>query len=272
MTPSVPVSPPNKNRSLIDALEQRRLSEAAPDPLPVRVAVALIRREERLFQPRQLIEAHLSDLRQALGRSRELDALTVLQVGADPFVIDGHHRLTTYERAKTTDPIPVQYFTGTVAEAVLEAGRLNHKAKLPMDNRARMNRAWQLVRLGCFTKREEREGSGVSDGQVAEMRRVLKALGEEADGHGEWWSALRAFKGMATADLDEAALKERLEAQAADYSNRLYKEFGTKLTANPELAAMALGMHFGRNLPGLISYLRRCSGALAGDGDEDGDF
>lgn len=72
------------------------------------------------------------------------------------------------------------YFTGSVEEAVLQAGRANSKAKQPMTNTERQDFAWRLVRLGSYTRNQVAEAAGVSLRQVATMREVLKELGEDA--------------------------------------------------------------------------------------------
>ena len=56
----------------------------------------------------------------------------------------------------------------------------------------------------------------------------------------------------------------------AVYADRLSKMFGTKLPGNPEVAARALSIHFGRRLQDLANALRD---HLPGpEGDENSDF
>lgn len=258
-------------QALIGALEERQGSEPAPAGLPDHLPPKAIKRLEALFQPRALAESHLSELRQVLGRGAVFDPLLIFQVGTDPYVIDGHHRLTAYERAKVTAPVPVRYFAGTVRAAMVEAGALNHKAKLPMDNQARVNRAWRLVLLGGFSKREESEGSGVSESQVAKMRRAKKELGDAAGQYETWWRAHRAFMGLPTATLDDDELEAWIERQAGDYALRLRQQFGSKLTDNIEVAARTLEVYFGRRLPDLLAELRPITGA-ADEFESEADF
>jgi ParB-like chromosome segregation protein Spo0J len=134
-----------------------------PDTLPLASIVAM----PGLFQPRQEDERHISELLRAIRTRGEVEPLTVIQVGDKAVLIDGHHRLVAYGLAKATSAIPVRYFEGTLEEAVLEAGRANSKAKLPMTNRDRQNYAWRLVLIGTYSKKEIKDAAAVSDGQVA---------------------------------------------------------------------------------------------------------
>jgi ParB-like chromosome segregation protein Spo0J len=208
-----------------------------------------------LFQPRQIDERHIQELKRAIGIHGDLDPLLVMQVGPHAVLLDGHHRVAAYERAKVMEPVPVRYFEGSLEDAVLEAGRANSKAKLPMTTSQRNDYAWRLVVLGSFSKRQIREASGVSDGQVGIMRRAAKLLGEAAGEPKGWLQAMKRAKGLETTMTPED-MDEILDAQARQYADRLSREFGTKLANNAELAARALEIHFGRRLPELMGALR----------------
>ena len=118
-----------------------------------------------LFQPRgwqEEDEAHVQALVRALQRNgpgKLLDPVLVMFIGADLYVVDGHHRLAAYEAASVSGPVPVEHFHGTVQEAVLAAGRANHKDKLPMTTDERHNNAWRLP-----THRDDNTPEGLSCG------------------------------------------------------------------------------------------------------------
>ena len=139
------------------------------------------------------------------------------------------------------------YFEGTLDDAVLEAGRANTKTKLPVTAQERGDYAWRLVCIGTFSKAKIVEASGVSDGRIATMRRVMKSLGDAAFESKSWRHArlLATGRGLSMSDDERDQWKED---QAQRYADRLRKEFGTKLSNNPEIAAMALSIHFGRRL------------------------
>ena len=65
---------------------------------------------------------------------------------------------------------------------------------------------------------------------------------------------------------------EWLEAQAGDYARRLRDEFSGKLIANPELAARALSLYFGRKLPMIFRELRQHIAEVDAEDDEDSHF
>jgi len=195
--------------------------------------------------------------------------MTVVQVGADAVLIDGHHRFESYRLAGVVTPVPVRYFAGTVDEAVLEAGRANSRAKLSMSVQERMDYAWRLVRMGCFSKAKIVDAAVVSDGQVAEMRRVMKALGDEAFDCDVWLKARRLADGKAGMMPTDEEIEQRLELQAAIYADRMAKVFSTKLATNPTLAARTFHMYFGRKLPTLVECLGEYLPEVE---DDDGDY
>lgn len=236
----------------------KQLEEAwkpVEDELPDRLPISELEVMLPLFQPREMSEKHVEDLRKAIGNVKLLDAMLVLPVGGRRIIIDGHHRMQAYFRSATTEPVPVAYFRGTPHDAVLEAGRCNSKAKLPMDNQQRQNYAWKLVLVGGGSKAEICEASGVSLSQVAIMRRARKSLGDDAFSYSSWWKAQQFFSGTVGAlnqdDVD--AWKEELAAKWAD---RLAKSFSTTMAKHPEVAAIALSHYFGRKLPLVVAELQ----------------
>jgi ParB-like nuclease domain len=223
-----------------------------PDTLPLASIVTM----PALFQPRGEDERHISELVRAIKARGSVEPVTVIQVGGKAVLIDGHHRLAAYGLARATEAVPVRYFEGALEDAVLEAGRANSKAKLPMNNQDRQNYAWRLVLMGTYSKRQIMDAAAVSDGQVSVMRRVMKALGSAAYDTPSWWRAQRNAKGIAWQGIDDDERERRLEELAQDYADRLSKEFGSKLPNNPEVAARALSIHFGRRVEELACAMR----------------
>lgn len=221
---------------------------AQPAFLPPELSWSAITQEPELFQPRQIDEHHISELVRAIAMVGKLDAIIVIQVGQQAVLIDGHHRMAAYERAGVLDGIPVAYFTGGLEAAVLESGRANSKAKLPMSNTDRQNCAWRLVQLGCYSRIVTSLAAGVATGQVAIMRRVRTELGEDASAHATWGEARRAAAGAEGFTWSEDEVEAQKEALARSYADRMFTAFGNKLANNPEIAAMALDFHLGRKL------------------------
>ena len=103
-----------------------------------------------LFQPRQLAEHHLGALQRAIEAGGALEPILVWRAGTRTFLLDGHHRIEAYGRAGFTSEIPVRFFEGDAVAALVEAGKANSRAKLPMDTQERMNfevvPVWRAVR------------------------------------------------------------------------------------------------------------------------------
>lgn len=267
----------------LDAFEPSRplaeLKEKAkhpsPESLPEQLPWHAIKMLPGLFQPRGsdgTDEKHVQDLKRAVEIHGALEPVEVIWIGREPFLIDGHHRMIAYEQAKFGGLIPVKTFTGTVEAAVLAAGAANSKAKLPMDNQTRQNYAWKLVRLGGFTKAQTVTASGVADRQVGYMRRALKTLGPDAFLYDAWWEAHAKAKGSLKSDDPVDDDDAWLEAKAQDYADRLAKTFTTKLARNPEIAARALSIYFGRNLPEVVENLQHFVSKVVRDEDEASDY
>lgn len=253
-------------------MDLKELSEAdnppPPGPPPDRLPLRDITLRPELFQPRRgYDEQHVQELKRALAVHGVLDPVLLIRVGRSNVLVDGHHRIAAYEEARRKEPIPVRYFEGTLFEAVLEAGRANTKAKLVMTTQDRMDYAWRLTLLG-YSKRQTKEAAGVSDGQIAVMRRVRKTLGDTAPGLRSWWEARKEAAGEDPKGIADA--EEWVEAQAQHYADRLSKTFGNKLSTNPEVAARALSVHFGRRLGELLNELQAFAPDHERDDGDDG--
>lgn len=231
---------------------------------------------EALFQPRALAEHHLSGVVAAVKAGRTLPPLLVYRVGARVVLLDGHHRLEAYRRVRVATAVPVEFFKGTLQEAVLAARKANSTDKLPMSGRERLDDAWGLVKLGKHSKTQIVEALNVGEGTVAAMRRALKALGvEAADDCETWREARQQAEGKdGWTKMTEDEREARLAMIAEDWTRRIGKAVGSKMADNPELAAMALERYFGRRLPEVFRHLKDFVSEVDAEApaDEDGDF
>ena len=241
------------------ALLLAELQEKARKSPPVVLADALpissITQLPELFQPRGTDERHIQELVSALKRDGMLSPILVMPIGDEIYLLDGHHRMAAYAVARIADPVPIRQFTGTVEEAIVEAGKANSQAKLPMTTQERQNYAWRLVVLGAHSKSQIVAAASVSDGQVALMRRAKGCLGRDADVYPTWARAHSVYKGKTTELPLDADIEAWFEAQAQSYADRLAREFGNKLSANTEVAAKAMHVYFGRKLSDLVGEL-----------------
>jgi ParB-like chromosome segregation protein Spo0J len=261
---------PSFEPALLLAELKAKTRETPPHPLPDRLPLSAIKQIPELFQSRRMSERHISELVRAIQNFGVVEPVTVIQVGNEPVLIDGHHRLAAYALAKRTTDIPVRYFPGTLEEAILEAGAANSKAKLSMTTQERQDYAWRLELFGRYSKAEIAAAAGVSKSQVAYMRAAKRTIGDEAFSCRSWSQARRLAAGKnAYTGMDEEEREQWIEEQANKYADRLTKEFGNKLSNNPEVAAMALAIYFGRRLPEIHAELGQ---HLAEEDDCDDDF
>ncbi|WP_292418005.1 ParB/RepB/Spo0J family partition protein [Mesorhizobium sp.] len=238
----------------------RQLTEQFSGPAsgPLQLRLEAIETVPELFQPRGGIdERHVSELVKAIKAVGALDPVTVMVVESRTVLIDGHHRIEAYGAAQWSAPVPVRYFEGTPEEAVLVAGEANSKAKLPMDNADRQNFAWRLVVIDRHSKTEVARASGISEAQVAIMRRTKRALGERAGDFPSWFRARLAANGIEQdRNNDDDERDKWMDEVAERYADGMAKKFSTRLAHNPEIAAKALAKYFGRKLPEVYGFLR----------------
>jgi hypothetical protein len=104
-------------------------------------------------------------------------------------LLDGQHRRKAREEAGET-AIRVRAVEGTHEDALHWLGRENGHEALPLSGLERRNYAWRLVRETRLSRRDIVLAAKVSDGIVAEMRRVAKAFATVSDLQaapcGEW--------------------------------------------------------------------------------------
>ena len=222
----------------------------------VQILPRLITTRPELFQPRcfwsgSLDKEHVDDLTQRIESKGELDPPLVVKLGRKWVCVDGHHRLAAYRKTDKYDftsnyTITCEWFPGSVREAVDESIRRNDIAKLEMRPGDRYEAAWQRVVMGWGSKREIAHITNVSDGLIAEMRRVVntyeannsrgKELREKLRGGlaQHTWSAAK----IAYHNWDRSGWDAR-EA-GAKLAKRLRNSLHDRLTENPIVTAHAL--------------------------------
>ncbi|AKI02267.1 ParB-like nuclease [Hoeflea sp. IMCC20628] len=245
-------------------LEQLRQGTSISDLRSRSLTLDQIRTMPEVFQPRMSVpsEKHVSDLRSSLKSVRDLTPVLVLPLGEHAVVIDGHHRLEAY-RMEDRDEIPVEFFGGTVQEAILQSGAENSKTVMPLNLSQRTNWAWKLVRMVkpgdamgyLFSKRQITVSAAVSSGTVAAMRLAAKALGEDADEYPSWDLARQAWQDQETPEAYQPYGEEELEEQAQLIADRIARSIGTHRANNPEIMARGLTKFLGRNTPDVISEM-----------------
>jgi hypothetical protein len=237
----------------------------------VHLRPADIKTRPELFQPRGFYTCggldpdHVAKLTRRIGAKGELDPPLVVKLTRDWICVDGHHRIEAYQKQPGggwPGTISCHWFAGSVRNAVDESVRRNDIAKLEIRRGDKYEAAWQRVVLGWGSKREIRLITGVSDGLVGMMRRVVESHKAQDDAGRDFrarlrsikdatWSAARsAYLQLSTADYDE-------EEEARKLAGNLLNRMHGKLSENKRVTALALAL-YDPALPGpLASELHR---------------
>lgn len=163
------------------ALQERRDAARMPDPGCRMLPMAQVRTMPQIFQPRMsaVFEKHVSDLRTALRNVGDLASILVMPIDDHAVVIDGHHRLEAY-RLEDRSTIPVEFFVGSVLDALLRSGSENSKVTLPHSLEQRGNFAW----TGATEKRRRRPRLDLQSPRHQHLRRDLRGYRREHEASG----------------------------------------------------------------------------------------
>lgn len=246
---------------LAEALQQLTIQhEAAGNAgdLPKTLPCASIKAIPEVFYTRgkDWSEYQVGVMCKALHAGFDLEPILVIQIADATIVVDGHHRLEAYGRVKSASPVPVRYFPGTPSEALLEAVRCNAQSSIQMDGPQRQTCAWRLVLTRLYSKRDIAQASGVSLGQIGNMRVAARELGDAAMDLPTWFLAQKAWKGTSRPAMNEDERGLWVQQQAERGAEVLRTKFGMWLAKHPEIAAQALAIYFGRKLPEVYRELR----------------
>ncbi|MDH4451280.1 MAG: hypothetical protein QE265_11935 [Rhodoferax sp.] len=222
----------------------------APTPAPKKLPVDAIQRIPELFQPRNSDEwrsaAHINGLSSSSANAQQandaarMEAVLVFWVGDAWVCLDGHHRLAAAAKKKKTGAtIGVEVFSGTVQEAMMEATRRNSRNKLPMNEKDKTERAWQLFMSGAGTHKAIAEACGVAPKTIQRMAQAVKTHGttdetmEQLRGF-RWWQVRERTNPDAAGKLSFDEMKDGRIQRKAEV---LGKAIGTEA---PHIVAEAL--------------------------------
>lgn len=258
--------PQNTAKARKEALEEAEAILVRPKPTnatELRIAPSRIKTKPVLFQPRELSYGmrnvdpeHVKKLKRAAEIAEgALDPMLVIKLGKDWVCVDGHHRLAAYGEDHAA--VPCEWFAGTVREAVDQSMALNKKDKLPVPQQDRLEEGWKRTLLNQGSKREVRLLCGVSEGTVAQMRRVKEqAQAQDAGGKlfRERLGAASPKQGlqklMETSwsmaklmhlGVDDKEVSEELAA--ARLARRINARLTNTLSRDPEVTARALRLY-----------------------------
>lgn len=234
-----------------DILE--RICNGRPAPQqPARLPLGDIVMVPALFQPRSggewQSDAHLRTLAGSVNNAKELTgkaplkAVVVFWIGDAWACIDGHHRLAAVRgplRANRSATIGVEVFTGTLAEAMLEATRRNSETKLPMTDADRSERAWQLFLLGAGTHAAIGGACIVSTKSLQRMAQAVRRHGQTPEGASmlhemSWFQVRMLMNGEQKGAVD---MDTRMDEKVRRHAEALSKVIKSN---SPALVAAAL--------------------------------
>lgn len=169
-------------------IERIASGEPVPTPAPKRLPVDAIQRIPELFQPRGSDEwrstAHINGLSSSSANAKQandaakMEPVLVFWVGDAWVCLDGHHRLEAiFKKRKAGATISVEVFSGSVGDAMMEATRRNSRNKLPMNEKDKSERAWQLFMTGAGTHKAIAEACGVAPKTIQRMAHAVKKSG-----------------------------------------------------------------------------------------------
>jgi len=217
------------------------------------ISLRNIKTKTDVFQFRHLgtDEHHVNDLARVPDNGDPLDPLTLWEnpKTGEFFVVDGHHRLAAYKQAGWRRKVPAVVHNCDLQEARLLALRENGKTRLPLSPEERLDAAWRLVCLNCYSKRVEVKETGVGEGTVAKMRRTriaLIALTPDGDLPERWWEALDALRGGERRDYTDVERSSMIEAKTAELDAKIGKELGHMASRQIEAACAVVAKRLGR--------------------------
>lgn len=238
-----------------------QLEKGKPQPVkkPSMLTLGDVKLWPEVFQqrrpPKYASDAHIRALASKAKASPVgvLDPLTVWWDGRRWACIDGHHRMEAYREADVFQ-FPVVVFEGSLEEALVLSAKANTRDKLQMNSGEKSNAAWHLVVATSLSKAALAEASGVSESQVANMRRVKETLRGKGVGNLEdivWEAARRMAAGEdGTKEWDEDANEKR----AQEMATKLHKALGKGSFSKIELFARALEIYSPLLAAGLATY------------------
>jgi len=176
-------------------------------------------------------QQHINTLTGKLGDDRDLDPVLVARINGQLFLIDGHHRLNAYRKAKRTT-VPACIRDSTKKQATRASLVVNCDfVKLPMHKEQCRDAAWQYIAM--LTKRGQQELPksisrrdigrifGISHDTAATMVRTISKVNladfrSQACHPGTRWPHWKYVKGSTFRDAYKEAPKDICDQHRAE--------------------------------------------------------
>jgi hypothetical protein len=251
--------------------EENLVRPGGDDAKQVSLRLGEITTHPVLFQPRSFLSSRLGDsgeidqhwverLQRRIASIGELNPLTVVNLGGDWTITDGHHRCEAYRKNGWERPLKCVWFEGSAREAMDAAAQSSAELKLEASREDHEEECWKRVLIGGWTREQIRKICHVSPNLITRMNDVVAWYHNRASRN----ATVRAFR-VAYPDLKEcswftanlaylgATPTERTEEeQAQALARRLRTRFDLNsrhsLAKAPKITAMALE-RYDRKLP-----------------------
>jgi hypothetical protein len=226
-----------------------------------------------LFQPRAFLETradrqqavtdpeHVKDLETRIKLKGELKPMTVIKLGTEWTIIDGHHRLAAYKNCGWKKPLKCWWFDGSARQAMDEAASSSTEVKLTASRADRDEMAWQRVLIGGWRREDIRKLCCISPNLVTRMNDVVEWYNDKTVKTKERYDLRRlepdlkkvSWMQANLAYLGASAEEQSDEERAQTLARRMRERFDGKhsLSRNPKITAMALE-RYDRQLPGQL--------------------
>jgi hypothetical protein len=241
---------------------KQKIPQAKISGDPCRVKLGELTTIKALFQPRQrTYHDHVSNLRDALRISGDLDPISVWCVGDAKIPLDGHHSLEAYVEERRKD-IPVVPFAGTLEQALAVVGKENAKIRKSFTRDEKLDYALRLMKLCRLSKGKIKALAKVSDGSLGNMRRAFKELGVDEKGkpiimrYTTWREARAAWEGKIQHELTPEQIEAKFIEDVGRVVDSLSRHYGASLHKNTIKTAHALKDHFGALFPQLVGNMQ----------------
>lgn len=273
-----PIYPPHRRSP---AEFGRLTKKAAREPRgdqPERLPMSSIKQATGLFQPRYdsiayapgRSDGHVKGLARIVRAGRDLDPVTVVALGNEWFLVDGHHRLAAYAEAGRGGDyaVPVRIENSDLRGqarldwAIALSFADNQKSRLNISDADKADGAWRAVASGAEgSKRDLAATFGVSESTIANMRRVCGEI-EEAGGDQHMLMSWRSAK------LELARLQGTGQASDPEYAEKRKRIVAKHLrpVMDMGLAPGELAEALEAYSPGIVDQM-----ALARNADEEED-
>jgi len=276
------IKPLDTVKALRAAEAELERPESTGAPVFIHVAPQEIVERLELFQPRRpgwgtrtLEMSHVNSLKARIVRKGELDPPLVVKLAGKWTVVDGHHRLAAYAKAKYTAPIKCEWFAGTVREAMDASLSRNEKTHLRVDQGDKWEAAWLRTQLDWngddwrSSKAQVVTLTGCGEGTVAKMRQAFKrhynysrhgehhAIGEKLHNTLGPDLLIHTWSKVNRVLLDLSPKEFDASEAAAKLSGQLTRRMTNKLSEDPEVTAQALWLYDRETYPKLLEAMQQ---------------